>query len=560
MPVPPPAPVSAGATPGASTSAAAAPSSGAINPFGPTQPAEPRPIPARLPSAVVNGVDVPPPAIAMGDPRTVRRIIDIGQNDNRVMEHLTILSRDIGPRLTGSERAERANRWTVDVFQAWGLTAQLQQWGTAATRFDRGAMSGRMLLPEQRRGDGGTTETTWKPAREFELTTLSWSRGTSGAVRGPVVRMPETEDEYAKVKDSLRGAWLLIKPQPIGGRQGVRAAGSRSSERFNARKDARAKVAAGEPASGLAIEERVMFDGIAGFVATSRDERVWTTSIPKWRELEVSEIIPDVEVTVRLSDYDAMNSRLTDGETVWAEFDLPATLTPGPIPLYNTIGEIRGVEKPDEVVILCAHMDSWDGPGSVGTIDNGTGVATVLEAARLLVAAGARPRRTIRFVLFTGEEQGLLGARAYVKELEAAGQLASISAAFNEDGGTNFQGGLRPTADMADLLAAATAPVNYRFTDSANGAPLVTNIKVQESFPTFASSDHYAFVERGVPGFYFDETGRADYGRGWHTQYDRLDLAIPEYLAQSATLSAVLVYNIACAPELLPRLPDRPKR
>lgn len=515
------------------------------------------------PVAVLNGELVTPPAIPAGDPSTVRRIIEEGRDRSQVLEHLHHLSFDIGPRLTGSTRTDRANDWTVERFRSWGIQAEKVQWGEVPVRFDRGASTAKVMLKQTRRGEGGATTEEWRVGREMQFTTLAWQRGTNGPVRGPVVRLPETEEEYAKVKDRLKGAWILITPPPLTGPQGGRAVGRLAGERYTQRLDARKKVAEGADPATLPIIERVLFDGVAGFIATSRDERVWTTAIPRWREKQLSEIGPDVEVIVRLSDYDYISSRLTDNEDFAVEIDLPHTLTPGPIPVFNTIAMIPGTTRPDEYVVLSAHLDSWDGPGSMGTIDNGTGTAVMMEAMRILATVGARPARTIICGLWTGEEQGLLGARAWVQQ--NADKMPRVTAALNDDGGTNSQGGLIGTEDMRDMLLAATAPVNFQFFDSADGKPLNVNVKIQERFPRFASSDHYAFVESGVPGFFWEEVGRADYGFGWHTQNDRFDLAIPEYLMQSATSTAVAAYNLANMPDLLPRVPtpqpgDEPQR
>jgi hypothetical protein len=119
------------------------------------------------------------------------------------------------------------------------------------------------------------------------------------------------------------------------------------------------------------------------------------------------------------------------------------------------------------------------------------------------------------------------------------------------------------------MLAAATAPVNGVFTDSADGKPLIVDVHTEQRMPRGGSSDHASFNARGVPGFFWDEVGRADYGFGWHTQHDTMARAIPEYLKQSATCTAVTAYNLACADTLLPRAPkpdpndnnnERPRR
>lgn len=290
-----------------------------------------------------------------------------------------------------------------------------------------------------------------------------------------------------------------------------------------------------------------------GFISSSKDERIWTTSSNNWRERKLSDYPQDVEVNVRQSDYDYLASRTMEGVELTVEFDLQNNLSAGPFPVYNVIAEIPGTEFPEEVIIISAHMDSWDGPGSMGTTDNGTGTCVTIEAARILAAVGAQPKRTIRFALWGGEEQGLLGSRGYIESLSDE-EKARISAAFVDDGGTNYEGGL-PAADfMVDYLAAATAPVNGVFYSETDGKYLDVNIRpTGDKIDTHGGSDHAAFNRVGVPGFFWDEEGRADYGYGWHTQNDTLDLAIEEYLMQSATNAAITAYNLANAPELLPR-------
>lgn len=496
-------------------------------------------VPSR-PFAVIGGAVAPVPDIEMGDRSTVRRVIDLGTRDNRVMEHLTYLSTTIGARLTGSTAMEQANTWTRDQFASWGLEATIESWGTAGVRFDRGPSTGRVLLPDQTPSDPPEPPRT---VRDLQFTAFAWSPGTNGPAKGRVVKEPKTDEEFAQVKDSLRGSWILLSPPNALGQRGVR---SPMRARAQARAEAEKKVREGADPATLPLAERLAFSGALGFIANSRDERVWTSAVPGWRELTMDTIPKSTEVVVRQSDYDFINSRVFDGVPIEVEFDLKHTFSPGPVPLYNTIAEIRGVEKPDEYVIVCAHLDSWDGPGSQGTIDNATGAAVTMEAARLLAAAGARPKRTIKFILWSGEEQGLLGATAWVEMHKD--KLPKISAVFNEDGGTNYQGGLPAAEQMVPYLAAATAYSNQAFPN------MPVNIRpTGKKIDTHASSDHAAFNRVGVPGFYWDEVGMADYGFGWHTQHDRLDLAIPDYLVQSSVNSAIVAYMLASAPDLLPR-------
>jgi hypothetical protein len=301
------------------------------------------------------------------------------------------------------------------------------------------------------------------------------------------------------------------------------------------------------------MEERLLKLEPAGWISSSSNELVITGGVQGWDKIDPDNVTPDVIVTVRQSDYDYMNSRLADGGSVQAEFDLQSKFTKGPIPTYDTIAEIKGSTWPDQVIVVSGHLDSWNGPGSQGTTDNGTGSAVTLEAARILSAAKAKPKRTIRFILWTGEEQGLLGSASYVKYLKEQGQLDKVSVCLVDDGGTNYEGGLGCVEGQVAYLAAATAPVNGRFYSEADKKFMDVNVHKMKVFTQVGGSDHSSFNREHIPGFFWDEVGRADYNHTHHTQYDRLDQAIPEYLQQSATCAAVTAYNLACAPELLPR-------
>lgn len=483
-------------------------------------------------AAIIDGNWAEVPYIPMGDSATVERILDEGVNRNKVMEHITHLTQQIGPRLTGSSRAERANHWARDQFASWGLDARVEQWGTIPVRFDRNSGKGRAVTP-------GGSET----AREFELTWPAWSAGTKGPMRGAVIAWPKDEEAWAKVKDSIKGSWVLM---PKAGEEGMRRMGF-LRQVYKDREDARKAIAEGKKSEELTLEQRMQLAGALGFIAASPDEKVRTNGAPGWRTMDPAKLPTDVDVTVRKSDFDYLYEKVEKGEAIDVEFDLNSTLTPGPIPTYNTVADLKGTTWPDEIVVVCGHMDSWDGPGSQGTTDNGTGTSVTLEAARILASVGARPKRTIRFILWTGEEQGLLGSKGYVDANKET--MYKHIVCLNDDGGTNYEGGLKGIASQRDMLANATAPVTAAFPSMA------INVQVLDSFPRFAASDHYSFVEVGVPGFFWDEVGRADYGYGWHTQHDKLELAIPEYLVQSSTCQAVTAYNLACSDEPLAREP-----
>lgn len=474
-----------------------------------------------LPAALLG---LPVPSSAQTAPEVVARIVEEGKEDSRVWATLLHLSENIGPRLTGSTRLQYACMWARDEFSRLGLVnSELQKWGEIPVGFDRGPSSVRVLVPE---------------ARELEFTTRSWSAGTDGPVAGPVLAMPTTRAELDAVRDRLDGAWVLVE--------------SSRRRRPPADEDDAARAAREEKE---AVAAEVVEMPIAGTLSGSRTDQVTTGGLRGWRELSFDDLPEDVAVTLPRSDFEEIQAWLEAGQEVEMEIDLDHSFLEGPIPVYNVVAEIPGTELPEEVVIFSAHLDSWDGPGSMGTQDNGTGSSVMIEAARILSEAGVRPRRTIRFCLWTGEEQGLLGSRAYVESLSEE-ERARISAAFVDDGGTNYQGGLVCIESMKPMLDEAIAPAQAAFPDYE-----IVNI-VQDEMPKGGSSDHASFNRAGIPGFFWIEKGSGGreektYRFVWHTQHDTPRYAVEEYLVQSATTSALVAAYLANAETLLPReLPE----
>ena len=467
--------------------------------------------------ATASCLSLAPTTLGQGDPEIIEKIIEEGKTNNQVWDHLLYLSEEIGTRLTGSSNLEEANNWTREKFEEFGLeNAKLSEWGTIPVRFDRGPSYARMVEPID---------------RPFEFTSPAWSPGTDGPERGRVFKEPNTIEDLEAIESDLAGAWILAKVRQRG-RRGVVPPGSTPEIREE-------------------INSRLKEAGISGRIVANTGELVRTFGQRGWRDLDFDDLSDDVTVYIRRSDYDAINSRMADGEEVVVEIDMQHTFTEGPIPLYNTMADIVGTEKPEEVVIVSAHLDTWDGPGSMGTQDNGTGSSVTLEAARLLKVAGAKPKRTIRFILWTGEEQGLLGAAAYVASLSEE-ERANISAVFVDDGGTNYEGGLVGIESQREMLAEATAPINEAFPD------MPVEIVTRARMPRGGGSDHAAFNRVGIPGFFWMEKGSGgregkNYRFIHHTQNDIPRYAVPEYLVQSATCAAVTAYNLAMADTLLPR-------
>ena len=426
--------------------------------------------------------------IPTSDP--VESIVKEGRSNSQVMAYLDHLVNKIGPRLTSSTNLTKACEWTRSEFEKMGLKARLEEWGQFAVGFDRGPWSAKMIEPE---------------AKELTIGFNAWSAGTNGPVTGHAVVAPTSDEELSKVKESLKGAWVMSS--------------ARGPEKY-----------------------RVAYDeaGVAGVIRTEGSELIHTGGSAR---VEWDKLPTRVTVTMLGSQHQQILDLLKQGKEVKIAIDIKVEFKQGPIKVYNVIAELPGTEKPDEYVVVGGHIDSWD--GATGTTDNGTGVSTTLEAARLLTKTGAKPKRTIRFMLWSGEEQGLLGSRAYIKAHPE--ENAKISAVLVHDGGTNYASGLNATEAMAPIFEKALQPLLSL--DDAMGFV----IRKVPGLPRGIGSDHDAYLAAGVPGFFWLQAGKAKYNFGHHTQHDVYERAVPEYQRHTSMVVAIGALRIADLPELLPR-------
>jgi len=224
---------------------------------------------------------------------------------------------------------------------------------------------------------------------------------------------------------------------------------------------------------------------------------------------------------------------------------------PGPVKYHNVIGIIRGTEFPDEYVMSGGHLDAFD--VATGGVDCGTGVAPNLEAARMIMAAGGKPRRSIVFCLWAGEEFGLWGSKFWVESHKD--MLDKISNYFNRDGGPTVANSLSVPPAMFEDFKKATEQLNSVNPDF----PFTLTVRKEaRPKPTEAGgSDHAHFAINGVPTISF---GTADpkgydfnYGEIWHTERDTYNLSIPEYMEHSSTVMAIVLYNLANQDKMLSR-------
>jgi hypothetical protein len=438
-----------------------------------------------------------------GEKTEVDRVLSTAREENLAMEHLDHLVNRIGPRLTSSDGLQAACEWAVERFQSFGIAnARLEKWGEFPVGFNRGPASGRMVEPSNKALTFGTN---------------SWTAGTKGIARGPAVMAPENAEQLAKVKDKLAGAWVLLPAGTPGPRRG--------GETDEFRK---------------ALEAAYAEAGILGTVRGARNDLIVTGGNYQvdWSKLPTLPVVNLIK-----SHFDEVAALVKEDKPVVLEFDIRNYFKKGPIPLFNVVADIPGTEFPDEYVIVGGHIDSWD--GATGTTDNGTGCATTLEAARLLMKSGVKPRRTIRFMLWSGEEQGLFGSRDYVKAHPEL--MPKISAVLVHDGGTNYLSGLNVTKAMKSDIDAALAPLVGL--DSAMPFAITEVNGLRRGI----GSDHDSFLGAGVPGFFWRQSGKAVYNQTHHTQHDTFDRAVPAYQKHSSVVAALGALGIANLDHLLSR-------
>ena len=433
----------------------------------------------------------------------VDRVLSAAREENLAMEHLDYLSNRIGARLTGSDGLQNGCEWARDRFLSFGIeNARLEKWGEFPVGFNRGPWTGRMVEPS---------------VKALTFGTNSWTAGTKGIVKGPAVMAPENDEQLTQIKDKLPGAWVLVPAGTPGPRRGAPV------DEFQKKRDAAYAEAK-----------------IAGTVRGGRNELIITGGNHQitWDTLPT---VPTINMVK--SSFDEVAGLVKEGKPVVLEFDIRNYFKKGPIPLFNVIADIPGTEFPDEYVIVGGHIDSWD--GATGTTDNGTGCATTLEAARILMKSGVKPRRTIRFMLWSGEEQGLFGSKEYVKAHPEL--MAKISAVLVHDGGTNYLSGLGVTKAMKADIDGALAPL----VGLEASMPFV--IREMPGLRRGGGSDHDSFLAVGVPGFFWRQSGKAVYNQTHHTQHDTFDRAVPEYQKHSSVVAALGALGIANLDHLLSR-------
>ena len=354
-----------------------------------------------------------------------------------------------GPRLTGSPNLKAAGEWAVKEMASWGFTnGHLEPWDFARPGWTNDVAIGAAVSP-------------FKDKLEFEV--LAWTPSTDGTVKAKAVNIiaPDqpTKEELEKylesVKASVQNAIVLV-----GGRGRSRSTWSRrpSGRRTTWREAATMRRAGGgrdgrggrgrgdtpAPREGamtandvnLRINEFLLDNKVKLRINDAAREHGQIRAFQN-NTYDIAKVVPTV--VMRNEDYGRIARILEDGTPVELQFTITNTVYPDGKTVYNTISEIAGSDKKDEVVMLGGHLDSWH--SATGATDNAIGCAVMMEAARILKAIGVQPRRTIRVALWSGEEQGLLGSQAYVKEHfgsfeEQKPEYSKLVAYMNVDSGT----------------------------------------------------------------------------------------------------------------------------
>jgi hypothetical protein len=499
------------------------------------------------------------------------KIIAEAQKSSEIMKNLGYLSDVIGPRLTGSANLKRANEWTAEVMRSYGLTnVQLEPW-EIPVGWERGTATMKLIDPDN--------------GRCLTVAAGGWTGSTNGKVTGDVVILTaRNRDDLAKYKGKLKNAVILRGPPrqvptvlewakranevrgerrgPDAGEgkkgdegkkadDGKKADGKKGEEpKFNPRKF----DVEGARTFQRELSEFLRAEGAAVLLSDSGKPHNLLVTTGSWRGADRANA-PDPLPTLYIAhEHYALLHRLAsrpEPAKTRVEVEVTNKFIPGPITVYNTVGEIPG-EKADEFVVVGAHLDSWD--LAQGTTDNGTGSCIVLEAARLIAKSGVRPKRTIRFVLFSGEEQGLHGSKQYVIRHKAEMPKTSVALVHDTGTGKVLGFGLQGRAAIKPIMDRELVSLkNVGFTGVTLRSMSGTD---HQSFDGAFRTPTGETINVNVPGFACAQEGD-EYFLTHHTQSDTFDKAKEPNLIQGAQVMAVTAMRIANLPDLLPR--DRPK-
>jgi hypothetical protein len=501
------------------------------------------------------------------DYTAIGKIRDEGLSRPQVMDHISWLSDVYGPRLTGSPAIQLAGEWAMKKFNQWGLAnVHQERWkfgkGWSLVRF-----SAMMIEPQPQPIIGYPRE---------------WSSGTKGPVTADVVRVAiANEADFATYRGTLAGKIVLTQPArrvrllegPIVLRMDDQYAKEAESTPVPASAAGRGRGDTSAQAFRDKLEEFYAAEGVVATFDRGGDSDMadggstlsWRQQHPDGgtifpggafaRDDKAGRSVPGV--TIAVEHYNRMIRVLDKGRPVKVELNVETKYyDEAGMNGFNTIADLPGSDLASEIVLLGAHFDSH--PYATGATDNATGSAAMMEAMRILKASGVKPRRTIRVALWGGEEQGLLGSKAYVSEhladldtMTLKPEHAKLSAYFNSDNGTGKVRGVWMQSNLA------VRPIFERWIEPLKdlGVTILSPRSVSQT-------DHVSFDNAGIPAFQF-LVDRLEYNsRTHHSNMDVYDRVQRDDMVQQATVIAVFAFDAATADEKLPRKalppPQRP--
>ena len=503
---------------------------------------------------------------------------------SEVMEHLRYLTDVHGPRLTGSPQFEAAAKWAVERLSAYGVAnAHIERWGPFGRSWAIEQYSAEMIAPSYMR---------------LTAMPLAWSGSTTSPVTGDVLLTPldvefirgpkRIAESFASYRrqwgGKLRGRIIMLSP--------ARAVPPREAAPFHRDTDAElaAMTQAPTPSASsrlasiddldwpekpdevfkmfmsmpesfvdqlidrfdqLELERSRFFtaEGVAAVLTADDRAREGLLAAEAAGSFHARDPLAPPSFVITAEHYGRMARLIEHRQPVKVRVELKAAVSDKDVDGGNIVGEIPGGSKKDEIVMIGAHFDSWH--SGTGATDNGTGSAVMIEVMRILKALDLKLDRTVRIALWGGEEQGLLGSRAYVqahladlKTLKPGPEYEKLSGYFNLDNGSGKIRGvyLQDHEAMRPIFEQWLAP----FRDLG-----VTSITIRQT----GGTDHLSFSRVGLPGFQFIQDP-LDYGSTTHhTSADTLEHAVPEDLMQASAIVASVVYDAANRPDRLPRRP-----
>jgi hypothetical protein len=495
------------------------------------------------------------------------RIRKEGMDNSQIMKTMHYLTDVYGPRVTGSPNHEGAAKWAVEQMTKWGFkNGHLEpfEFKTATVTPTGGWLNEKAA---------GHIVSPVKDNLVFEV--LAWTPSTKGTVTASAVSLitPATPTEaelkayFATMAPKVKGNIVFVGPQTVVPFQGVAPAKRRTEEQWRAQYNPDPNAARGGGGRGgrgggnpptppdpskltnsqvaTMVNDFLVTSGAAVRVNDAGREHGQIRAF-NFAGYDPSKTVPTV--VLRNEDYGRVTRLLADGTDVKLEFTIVNHDYPAGKTTYNTIAEIPGTDKADEVVMLGGHLDSWH--SATGATDNAIGAATMMEAARILQALGVKPRRTIRVSLWAGEEQGLLGSKAYVAQHFGTAEnpkpeFAKFDGYFNVDGGTGqIHGASIFGPDAAGkILAQYLKP----FEDLGGFGASTTTSR------TPSGTDSTSFNAAGLPGIGLNQD-TIEYGsHTWHTNLDTYERIVEGDVKRSAIMIASMVYHVAMRDEMLPR-------